>query len=49
MMVPSYRDLPGMKERPLPFDRDTALSREDMHFISWEHPMIQGGIDFADE
>ena len=27
------------------FDRDTALSREDMHFISWEHPMIQGGID----
>ena len=25
-------------------DRDLH-SREDMNFISWEHPMIQGGID----
>ncbi|WP_018692776.1 RNA polymerase-associated protein RapA [Algicola sagamiensis] len=27
------------------FDRDTALSQEDMHFITWDHPMVQGAID----
>ncbi len=44
MMVSSY---PGLPEEgcTITFDRETALSREDMHFISWEHPMIQGGID----
>ncbi|NLS13576.1 RNA polymerase-associated protein RapA [Vibrio sp. SM6] len=44
MMVPSYPGLP-YEGATVTFDRDTALSREDMHFISWEHPMIQGGID----
>ncbi|WP_194438472.1 RNA polymerase-associated protein RapA [Vibrio fluminensis] len=44
MMVPSYPGLP-YEGATITFDRDTALSREDMHFISWEHPMIQGGID----
>ncbi len=32
-----------MKVQLSRFDRETALSREDMNFISWEHPMIQGG------
>ena len=27
------------------FDRDKALSREDMHFLSWEHPMVRGAMD----
>ena len=27
------------------FDRDTALSQEDVHFISWDHPMVQGTMD----
>lgn len=44
MLVPSYPGLP-YDGATITFDRDTALSREDMHFMSWEHPMIQGGID----
>ena len=44
MMVPSYPGLP-YEGATITFDRDTALSREDMNFMSWEHPMIQGGID----
>ncbi|EPI8559518.1 RNA polymerase-associated protein RapA [Vibrio fluvialis] len=44
MMVPSYPGLP-YEGATITFDRDTALSREDMQFISWEHPMVQGGID----
>lgn len=27
------------------FDRDTALSREDMEFLTWEHPMVRGAMD----
>ena len=27
------------------FDRDTALSHEDQHFLSWEHPMTTGVLD----
>jgi len=27
------------------FDRDKALSREDMHFLSWEHPMVSGAME----
>ncbi len=44
MMVPSYPGLP-YDGATITFDRETALSREEMHLISWEHPMIQGGID----
>jgi ATP-dependent helicase HepA len=44
MLVPSYPGLP-YDGATITFDRDVALSREDMNFMSWEHPMIQGGID----
>jgi ATP-dependent helicase HepA len=27
------------------FNRLKALSREDMHFLSWEHPMVTGVMD----
>lgn len=27
------------------FDRPVALSREDMHFMTWEHPMMREAID----
>jgi ATP-dependent helicase HepA len=27
------------------YDRDTALAYEDMHFLSWEHPMVTGVLD----
>ncbi len=29
------------------YDREQALSREDMQFITWEHPMVQGGMDLV--
>jgi len=29
------------------YDRQRALSREDMHFLSWEHPMVEGAIDMV--
>ena len=27
------------------YQRDMALSREDMHFLTWEHPMVTGAMD----
>ncbi len=27
------------------FDRETALSQEDQHFLTWEHPMVTGTLD----
>lgn len=29
------------------YDRELALSREEMQFITWEHPMVQGGMDLV--
>ena len=29
------------------YDRETALRREDMQFLSWEHPMVQGAMDMV--
>ena len=29
------------------FDRDTALTNEDMQFMTWEHPMVSGAIDLV--
>ena len=46
MLVSSYPGLP-YEGCTITFDRETALSREDMNLISWEHPMIQGGIDLV--
>ncbi|MBV1909766.1 MAG: RNA polymerase-associated protein RapA [Kangiellaceae bacterium] len=38
---------PGLSDDGLTatFDRKTALSRDDMHYLTWEHPMITGAID----
>ncbi|HEY7885007.1 MAG TPA: RNA polymerase-associated protein RapA [Cellvibrionaceae bacterium] len=35
---------PGLPESgmTLTFEREQALSREDMHFITWEHPLVVG-------
>jgi ATP-dependent helicase HepA len=27
------------------YQRNTALSREDLHFLSWEHPMVTGTLE----
>ncbi|SEJ36405.1 ATP-dependent helicase HepA [Pseudomonas linyingensis] len=29
------------------YDRNLALAREDMQFLTWEHPMVQGGMDLV--
>ncbi|MFI8479583.1 RNA polymerase-associated protein RapA [Pseudomonas sp. NPDC078700] len=29
------------------YDRNLALTREDMQFLTWEHPMVQGGMDLV--
>lgn len=38
---------PGLPEDgvTITFGRSQALSREDMEFLSWEHPMTQGALD----
>lgn len=44
MLVSSFPGLPqdGMT---ITFDRPTALARDDMALLSWEHPIMRGGID----
>lgn len=44
MMNANFPNLPedGMTAT---FQRQTALSREDLHFINWEHPMVTGAMD----
>lgn len=41
-------DFPAIKEDGLAitFDRSQALRREDLEFITWDHPLISNGIDF---
>ena len=38
---------PGLPEDGLTatYQRDLALSREDFHYLSWEHPMVTGAMD----
>ncbi|GGA67761.1 RNA polymerase-associated protein RapA [Neiella marina] len=40
-------DLPTLTEEgaTVTFDRSTALSREDVQFLSWDHPMVAGAVD----
>ncbi|HEY5715648.1 MAG TPA: RNA polymerase-associated protein RapA [Psychromonas sp.] len=40
-------DFPGLPEEgaTVTFNRQTALSRDDVHYLSWEHPMITGGME----
>ncbi|MFU2047240.1 RNA polymerase-associated protein RapA [Avibacterium gallinarum] len=44
MLVP---DFPGLKEEgvTVTFDRDLAVAREEVEFLTWDHPMIRNGID----
>lgn len=38
---------PGVDEDgvTVTFDRNTALAQEDIQFLSWDHPMVQGTLD----
>ncbi|MCT8559049.1 RNA polymerase-associated protein RapA [Glaesserella parasuis] len=44
MLVP---DFPGLSEEgnTVTFDRELALMREDVLFLTWDHPVIRNGID----
>ena len=46
MFVPSF---PELKEdgTTVTLNREIALSREDMGFLTWEHPMIRGAMDMV--
>ena len=43
-MVTSFPGLPA-DGITVTFDREMALSREDMHFLTWEHPMVSESMD----
>ncbi|MGR8918441.1 MAG: RNA polymerase-associated protein RapA [Gammaproteobacteria bacterium] len=45
----SCEAFPGLPEGGLTvsFDRTEALSRDDMHFLTWEHPMVAGAMDLV--
>lgn len=38
---------PGLSDdgMTITFDRNVALAHDDMHFLSWDHPMVLNGID----
>jgi ATP-dependent helicase HepA len=40
-------NFPGLPEGGITgtYDRAQALSQEDMHFLTWEHPMVTGAMD----
>ncbi len=40
---------PGLSDESITitFDRDKALSREDLSFVSWEHPMVAEAIEMV--
>jgi len=42
-------DYPGLPEdgMTVTFDRKTALSRDDVHYLTWEHPLIMNGLDMV--
>ncbi len=42
-----HAHFPGLKDEgnSITFDRDYALSREDVEFLSWEHPMVYESMD----
>ena len=44
MLVP---DFPGIEAdgTTVTFDRELALTREELAFLTWDHPMIRNGID----
>ncbi|MEE9351875.1 MAG: RNA polymerase-associated protein RapA [Thiotrichaceae bacterium] len=45
-MLTAFPGLPddGMT---ITYDRDTALSNEDLHFLSWDHPLVREALDLV--
>jgi len=46
MIVSSFPALPDEGINAT-FDRQLSLHREDMHFLTWQHPMVRGAIDLV--
>jgi len=46
MFIGAFPSLPedGMT---ITYDRQTALARDDVQFLSWEHPMVNGAIELV--
>ncbi|WGE64216.1 RNA polymerase-associated protein RapA [Actinobacillus equuli subsp. haemolyticus] len=44
MLVPDFPDI-AEDGTTVTFDRQLALMREDVEFLTWDHPMIRNGID----
>ncbi|MCK5894314.1 MAG: RNA polymerase-associated protein RapA [Endozoicomonadaceae bacterium] len=44
MTISSYPAVP-VDGTTITLNRDTALAREDMQFVTWEHPMIREGME----
>jgi len=44
MLVPHVPGLP-QDGCTITFDRATALSRDDMQYLTWEHPLLQGSME----
>ncbi len=44
-----YDHFPGVRESgtTVSFDRQQALAREDLEFLSWEHPMVQETMEMV--
>jgi len=42
-------NFPGLNDEGLTLtcNRDTALANEDIHFMSWDHPLVTGAIDLV--
>jgi len=42
-----FQEFPGLPDTGLTatFCRETALARDDIHFLTWEHPMVRGVMD----
>jgi len=40
---------PGLYEEgmTITWERETALSNEDIHYLTWEHPMVSGAMDLV--
>jgi|WetSurMetagenome_2_1015567.scaffolds.fasta_scaffold16865_1 ATP-dependent helicase HepA len=50
LIAPSDEMFVGFSELPeegmtVTLDRETALSREDLHFLTWEHPFMRSAMD----
>ena len=41
-----YPELPEDGIR-ITYDRSTALAREDVHFFTWEHPLVQQALELV--